>query len=147
MDIKDVLTLDCTKSAVLCSSKKRILELISQLAAKELNEEPKELFECLLNREKMGTTGIGNGIAIPHGRIFNSKRAVGVFVQCAEPIKFDAIDNQPVDLLFALFVPDDLCKVHLATLSLIAKKFSDKTLTRQLRCAKSDQELFSIMTQ
>ena len=63
MDIKDVLTLDCTKSAVLCSSKKRILELISQLAAKELNEEPKELFECLLNREKMGTTGIGNGIA------------------------------------------------------------------------------------
>ncbi|MFD2178835.1 PTS IIA-like nitrogen regulatory protein PtsN [Veronia pacifica] len=147
MDIKDVLTLDCTKSAVLCSSKKRVLELISELAAKELSEEPKELFECLLNREKMGTTGIGGGIAIPHGRIYNSDRAVGVFVQCAEPVKFDAVDNQPVDLLFALFVPDDLCKVHLATLSLLAKKFSDKALTRQLRCASSDLELYRIITQ
>ncbi len=78
MELKDVLKLDCTKSAVLCSSKKRALELISELAAEQLDQNPQKLFECMLSREKMGSTGIGSGIAIPHGRIFNSDQAVGV---------------------------------------------------------------------
>ncbi|KXF80044.1 PTS IIA-like nitrogen regulatory protein PtsN [Enterovibrio coralii] len=146
MELKDVLKLDCTKSAVLCSSKKRALELISELAANELDQNPQKLFECMLGREKMGSTGIGNGIAIPHGRIFNSDHAVGVLIQCAEPIEFDAIDNQPVDLMFALFVPDDQCKEHLTTLSLIAQKLGDKQICRQLRNASSDQELYDIIT-
>ncbi|WP_394211676.1 PTS IIA-like nitrogen regulatory protein PtsN [Enterovibrio calviensis] len=146
MELKDVLKLDCTKSAVLCSSKKRALEMISELAAIELDQNPQKLFECMLGREKMGSTGIGNGIAIPHGRIFNSDHAVGVFIQCAEPIEFDAIDNQPVDLLFALLVPDDQCKEHLKTLSLIAQKLGDKQICRQLRHANSDQELYDIIT-
>ncbi|USH02784.1 PTS IIA-like nitrogen regulatory protein PtsN [Grimontia kaedaensis] len=146
MELKDVLKLDCTKSAVLCSSKKRALEVISELAASQLDQNPQKLFECMLGREKMGSTGIGNGIAIPHGRIFNSDHAVGVLVQCAEPIEFDAIDNQPVDLLFALLVPDDQCKEHLKTLSLIAQKLGDKKVCRQLRNASSDQELYDIIT-
>ncbi|MDD1782222.1 PTS IIA-like nitrogen regulatory protein PtsN [Enterovibrio sp. ZSDZ35] len=146
MELKDVLKLDCTKSAVLCSSKKRALELISELAANELDQNPQKLFECMLGREKMGSTGIGNGIAIPHGRIFNSDHAVGVLIQCAEPVEFDAIDNQPVDLLFALFVPDEQCKEHLTTLSLIAQKLGDKHVCRQLRNASSDQELYDIIT-
>ncbi|NGN98228.1 PTS IIA-like nitrogen regulatory protein PtsN [Grimontia sp. S25] len=146
MELKDVLKLDCTKSAVLCSSKKRALEVISELAASQLDQNPQKLFECMLGREKMGSTGIGNGIAIPHGRIFNSDHAVGVLVQCAEPIEFDAIDNQPVDLLFALLVPDDQCKEHLKTLSLIAQKLGDKQVCRQLRHASSDQELYDIIT-
>ncbi|CZF78372.1 MULTISPECIES: PTS IIA-like nitrogen regulatory protein PtsN [Grimontia] len=146
MELKDVLKLDCTKSAVLCSSKKRALEVISELAASQLDQNPQKLFECMLGREKMGSTGIGNGIAIPHGRIFNSDHAVGVLVKCAEPIEFDAIDNQPVDLLFALLVPDDQCKEHLKTLSLIAQKLGDKQICRQLRHASSDQELYDIIT-
>ncbi|CZF83482.1 Nitrogen regulatory protein [Grimontia celer] len=146
MELKDVLKVDCTKSAVLCSSKKRALEVISELAASQLDQNPQKLFECMLGREKMGSTGIGNGIAIPHGRIFNSDHAVGVLVQCAEPIEFDAIDNQPVDLLFALLVPDDQCKEHLKTLSLIAQKLGDKKVCRQLRNASSDQELYDIIT-
>ncbi|MDD1792034.1 PTS IIA-like nitrogen regulatory protein PtsN [Enterovibrio makurazakiensis] len=146
MELKEVLNLDCTKSAVLCSSKKRALELISELAASKLDQNPQKLFECMLGREKMGSTGIGNGIAIPHGRIFNSDHAVGVLIQCEEPIEFDAIDNQPVDLLFALLVPDDQCKEHLKTLSLIAQKLGDKQVCRQLRHASSDQELYDIIT-
>ncbi|WP_407331494.1 PTS IIA-like nitrogen regulatory protein PtsN [Enterovibrio sp. 27052020O] len=146
MELKDVLKLDCTKSAVLCSSKKRALEIISELAAIELDQNPQKLFECMLGREKMGSTGIGNGIAIPHGRIFNSEHAVGVLIQCSEPIEFDAIDNQPVDLLFALLVPDEQCKEHLKTLSLIAKKLGDRQVCRQLRQASSDQELYDIIT-
>ncbi|MGF1705815.1 PTS IIA-like nitrogen regulatory protein PtsN [Enterovibrio baiacu] len=146
MELKDVLKLDCTKSAVLCSSKKRALELISELAGNQLDQNPQKLFECILSREKLGSTGIGNGIAIPHGRIFNSDQAVGVFIQCAEPIEFDAIDNQPVDLLFALLVPDEQCKEHLKTLSLIAQKLGDKQLCKRMRNANSDQELYDIIT-
>lgn len=98
--------------AVHCQSKKRALEIISELAAKQLSLPPQVVFEAILTREKMGSTGIGNGIAIPHGKLEeDTLRAVGVFVQLETPIAFDAIDNQPVDLLFALLVPADQTKL------------------------------------
>lgn len=99
------------------------------------------MFEAILTREKMGSTGIGNGIAIPHGKLEeDTLRAVGVFVQLETPIAFDAIDNQPVDLLFALLVPADQTKTHLHTLSLVAKRLADKTICRRLRAALNDEE-------
>ena len=146
MHLSNVLSLDCTKSAVHCSSKKRALEIISEIAAEHLDQNPQPLFECILNREKMGSTGIGNGIAIPHGRIQNSDKAIAILIQCQDPIQFDAIDNQPVDLLFALLVPDAQCKEHLKTLSNMAEKLSNKQVCKQLRTAKSDEELYQIMT-
>ncbi|MDG3084772.1 PTS IIA-like nitrogen regulatory protein PtsN [Vibrio hannami] len=146
MQISDVLTLDCTKSAVQCSSKKRALEIISQIAAEHSGQSSTELFECMLNREKMGSTGIGNGIAIPHARMFSCDQAIAVLLQCEEPIEFDAIDNKPVDLLFALLVPDAQCKEHLKTLSSMAERLNDKQTLKMLRKAKSDKELFDIMT-
>ncbi|HIF9231451.1 TPA: PTS IIA-like nitrogen regulatory protein PtsN [Photobacterium damselae] len=146
MQLSNVLSIDCTKSAVSCSSKKRALEIISEIAAEHLDQNPQPLFDCMLNREKMGTTGIGNGIAIPHGRINNSDKAIAVFIQSQEPIEFDAIDNQPVDLLFALLVPENQCSEHLKTLSAIAEKLRDKQLCKQLRCAQSDEELYQLIT-
>jgi PTS system nitrogen regulatory IIA component len=146
MQLSRVLSLDCTKSAVHCSSKKRALEIISEIAAEHLDQNPQPLFECMLNREKMGSTGIGNGIAIPHGRINNSDEAIAVLIQCQDPIQFDAIDNQPVDLLFALLVPDAQCQEHLKTLSCMAEKLSNKQICKQLRTAKSDEELYQILT-
>lgn len=145
MQINQVLSLDRTKSAVQCTSKKRALELISQIAAEHTGQNPTELFECMLNREKMGSTGIGNGIAIPHARMTTAEEAVAILVQCSEPIAFDSIDNKPVDLLFALLVPDAQCKEHLKTLSSMAERLSDKQVLKQLRAAKSDQELFEVM--
>jgi len=148
LELSAVLNLDCTKSGVECSSKKRALELISELAAKQLNLPPQAIFDAVLTRERMGSTGIGNGIAIPHGKLDeDTLRAVGVFIQLAQPIAFDAIDNQPVDLLFALLVPADQCKTHLHTLSLVAKRLADKTVCRRLRAAESDDELYQIMTE
>nr|WP_086938312.1 PTS IIA-like nitrogen regulatory protein PtsN [Thaumasiovibrio occultus] len=146
MQLSSILSLDCTKSAVQCSSKKRALEIISEVAAPHLNLNPQLLFDSLLCREKMGSTGIGNGIAIPHGRLNNSDRTVAVLLQCEEPIQFDAIDNQPVDILFALLVPEEECQVHLKTLSAIAAKLSDKQTCRSLRNATSDEELYAILT-
>ncbi|EHK7541586.1 PTS IIA-like nitrogen regulatory protein PtsN [Vibrio cholerae] len=145
MQLSEVLSLDCTKSAVQCSSKKRALEIISEIAALHTGQNATELFECMLSREKMGSTGIGNGIAIPHARMPDSENAVAVLLQCEEPIEFDSIDNRPVDLLFALLVPEDQCKEHLKTLACMAERLNDKQILKQLRNAASDQELYNIM--
>lgn len=146
MQLSEVLSLDCTRSAVQCTSKKRALELISEIAAEHTNQSSTELFECMLGREKVGSTGIGNGIAIPHARMQSSDKAIAVLLQCQQPIEFDAIDNRPVDLLFALLVPDAQCKEHLKTLSCMAERLNDKSILKQLRSAQSDQELYDIMT-
>ncbi|MCG9660699.1 PTS IIA-like nitrogen regulatory protein PtsN, partial [Vibrio mediterranei] len=140
-----VLTLDCTKSAVPCTSKKRALEIISEIAAEHTGQNSTELFECMLSREKVGSTGIGNGIAIPHARMHDSDKAVAVLLQCQAPVDFDSIDNRPVDLMFALLVPDAQCKEHLKTLSCMAERLNDKTVLKQLRNAQSDQELYDII--
>lgn len=145
MQLNEVLSLGCTKTAVQCTSKKRALEIISEVAAQHSGLDSKRLFECMLSREKVGTTGIGNGIAIPHGRMLESEQAIAVLLQCEQPVDFDAIDSRPVDILFALLVPDAQCKTHLKTLSLMAEKLNDKATLKQLRHAQTDQELYHIM--
>ncbi len=95
LQLSSVLNRECTRSRVHCQSKKRATEIISELAAKQQHGASGG-FEAILTREKMGSTGIGNGIAIPHGKLEeDTLRAVGVFVQLETPIAFDAIDNQP----------------------------------------------------
>ncbi|WP_206194015.1 PTS IIA-like nitrogen regulatory protein PtsN [Serratia microhaemolytica] len=148
MQLSAVLTLTCTKSSVHANSKKRALEIISELAANQLGVSSQIVFDAVLSRERMGSTGIGNGIAIPHGKLDDeATQAVGVFIRLEQPIAFDAVDNQPVDLLFALLVPAEQCKTHLHTLSLIAKKLEDKTVCRRLRTAQTDEELYQIITE
>lgn len=146
MQLKDVLSPDCTKGAVPCSSKKRALEIIGELAAVKLDLTPQQVFDSLLTRERMGSTGIGQGIAIPHGRIGDEHPAIAVFIRTESPIPFDSIDNQPVDLLFALLVPESQCKQHLKTLSLIAEKLMSRDICRALRNATSDDELYQLIT-
>ncbi|WP_341662668.1 PTS IIA-like nitrogen regulatory protein PtsN [Vibrio sp.] len=145
MRLSEILSLDCTKSAVQCTSKKRALEMISEIVAMRTGQNPTELFECMLSREKVGSTGIGNGIAIPHARMHSTDQAIAVLLQCESPIEFDSIDNRPVDLLFALLVPDAQCKEHLKTLSNMAERLNNKQVLKQLRKAKSDQELYDIV--
>ncbi len=119
--------------------------MISEIVAMRTGQNPTELFECMLSREKVGSTGIGNGIAIPHARMHSTDQAIAVLLQCESPIEFDSIDNRPVDLLFALLVPDAQCKEHLKTLSNMAERLNNKQVLKQLRKAKSDQELYDIV--
>ncbi|MFV9997197.1 MAG: PTS IIA-like nitrogen regulatory protein PtsN [Arsenophonus endosymbiont of Dermacentor nuttalli] len=149
LSLSSVLTPSCTLNNVHCTSKKRVLEIISEVAATALNVPESVIFDSLLTREKVGTTGIGGGIAIPHGKLNDSYSSdtVGVFLHLDEPIAFDAIDNQSVDLLFALLVPSEQCKTHLHTLSLIAKRLADKNLCRRLRTTQSNEELYKIITE
>lgn len=148
MKLQDILTEDCTSCAVPMNSKKRVLEQICAIANNRIPEYTKvELLDSLMEREKMGSTGIGNGIAIPHGRLKNSSHVVAVFLTLQQPIAFDAIDNRSVDIFVALFVPEDCCKDHLTTLQSIAKLLSNKKMSKQIRKCQSDSELFEIINQ
>ncbi|MCP4986355.1 MAG: PTS IIA-like nitrogen regulatory protein PtsN [Colwellia sp.] len=148
MHLSEILTTSCTSCDVAVTSKKRILEKICQLAANQVTEiEQDELLESLLDREKMGSTGIGNGIAIPHGRLPNASKAIAVLITTEKTIDFDAIDNREVDIFVALFVPEDSCKEHLDTLQSIAKLFSDKKVLKQVRKCSDDQALFNLIQQ
>lgn len=147
MELSSILKPECTTCAT-PGSKKKVLELISDIAAAQYPElSGQEIFESLLAREKMGSTGIGNGIAIPHGRLKSITQPIAVLIKCEVPIAFDAIDKQPVDILFALLVPAEQCEQHLPTLSLMAEKLNDKAILKQLRKTQDDAELYKVITQ
>ncbi|MCC2604858.1 PTS IIA-like nitrogen regulatory protein PtsN [Planctobacterium marinum] len=146
MEIKDILSSDCTRCAVPITSKKRALQIISVVASEklsELNEE--DVLNSLLCREKMGSTGIGNGIAIPHGRVEGLSSPLAIVLTCSPGIEFDAIDNQPVDIFFAILVPVEQTEGHLQTLARIAQKLSDKEVTKVIRNCHSDNALYEAL--
>ncbi|WP_028115736.1 PTS IIA-like nitrogen regulatory protein PtsN [Ferrimonas senticii] len=148
MEINDLLAPECARCVTPELSKKRALELISELAAECCPELPQhELFESLMAREKMGSTGFGKGIALPHGRLSRLTKPMAVMLKCDTPIDFDAIDEQPVDLLFALFVPEEEHQQYLAVLAKVAEKLSQKELVRALRRTEDNQQLFELVSQ
>ncbi|MCG9963155.1 MAG: PTS IIA-like nitrogen regulatory protein PtsN [Shewanella sp.] len=145
MELRTILRPECTTCAT-PGSKKKVLELISDLAAAQYPTlSSQAIFESLVAREKMGSTGIGNGIAIPHGRLTDITQPIAILIKCEEPIAFDAIDKQPVDILFALLVPADQCQQHLSTLSCMAEKLSDKQVLKQLRKTHDETELYQVI--
>ncbi|MCR3754941.1 MAG: phosphotransferase system enzyme IIA(Ntr) [Candidatus Westeberhardia cardiocondylae] len=148
IQINSILSIECTKGNIYCQNKKKAFETISKLAAKKLQITPSTIFQAVLQREKMGSTGIGNGIAIPHGIIKKntSHEIIGVFIRLTQPISFDSIDNQPVDLLFSLLMSKNKCNKNLYILSLVAKKLSNKKLYQRLRSTQNNEKLYKIIT-
>lgn len=148
MKLQDILSQDCTFCAVHAVSKKRILEKLSAIAASKISElTQQELLNSLMQREKLGSTGIGNGIAIPHGRLPKTNAVIAVLMTTDQPIPFDAIDQRPVDIFIALFVPEALCKEHLSTLQSIAKLFQNKQISKQIRKCKDNEQLYHLISQ
>ncbi|NWL15223.1 PTS IIA-like nitrogen regulatory protein PtsN [Pseudoalteromonas sp. Scap03] len=146
MKLSSLICQDCSKAAVLFNSKKRILEFISELAHNKLPYlAQQDILNALTAREKLGSTGIGRGIAIPHGRMSGVQEPLALILVSEAAINFDAIDNRPVDIFVALIVPDGDNKQHLKTLATIAEKLNDKEFCKQLRAAKSDNELYQII--
>ena len=129
-------------------SKKRLLEYSSELlASSSPGLSQNEIFNALINREKLGSTGLGKGVAIPHGRIASLERPVCAFVKLASPVDFDATDGQPVDLIFTLLVPEDSTEEHLQVLSTIAEIFSNASISMALRQCETDSCLLEQMRQ
>ena len=147
MIVSDLLNPERILASAHASSKKRLLELISAaLAGNNDTAASREIFESLIARERLGSTGLGNGVAIPHGRISGSDGVQAAFVRLARPLNFDAIDGKPVDLLFALAVPENCTGDHLKLLSQIAELFSDEKFLEQLRNASDCSELLQLLS-
>jgi PTS system nitrogen regulatory IIA component len=129
------------------SSKKRVFEQVGLLFENNNNIARSQVFESLFAREKLGSTGLGQGIAIPHGRIKGMKEATGAVVRTKQPIPFDAPDGQNVSIIFVLLVPDRATDMHLQILSELAQMFSDKAFREQLLAAPTAAELHRLITQ
>ncbi len=128
------------------SSKKRLLEVLGTLLASAGPDlSPKVVFERLCERERLGSTGLGHGVALPHARMQEITEAIGAFVQLREGIAFDTIDNTPVDLVFALLVPQSANEMHLQLLSRLASGFDNPQLRRDLRQAASAEEILAVL--
>jgi PTS system nitrogen regulatory IIA component len=128
------------------SSKKRALETIATAVHREVPElDEQDLFEKLIAREKLGSTGFGNGIAIPHCRLKGCESPVSALLQLAAPIDFDAIDGAPVDLLFVLLVPEAATDAHLELLRQIASMLDRKEVRDRLRAASSSEALYQVV--
>lgn len=147
MKISDILSPERISCAASPASKKRALEEVGALM---LNADTSltqgEIFDSLLSRERLGSTGLGHGVAIPHGRVDSATRASGAFIQLKQGIDFDAIDDQPVDLIFGLLVPAESTEEHLQILAHLAKMFSDKTFCEKLRQASNNEELYTLLS-
>ena len=128
------------------SSKKRVFEQAGLLLENEAGLARADVFDCLFAREKLGTTGLGHGVAIPHGRHASVKKAVGAFIRTQEPVAFDAPDGKPVSLIFVLLVPENATGEHLEVLSKLAGRFSQKAVREALMSADA-QEVRRILTE
>lgn len=148
MEITDILVPERVACDIDVSSKKRALEKISDIIVSDGSTDVpvQEVVDSLLAREKLGSTGIGSGVAIPHGRLKNSTKTIAAFLQLHEGVDYDAIDNQQVDLLFALLVPEDSTDEHLQILAELAELFSNKTLRDKLRETKDNKKLCDLLT-
>lgn len=127
------------------SSKKQVFEQLAERAATVSGLHQRAVFDMLLERERLGSTGVGEGVAIPHARPAGINRIYGVFARLAKPIQFDAPDDKPVDLIFLLLAPASEGGDHLKALARVARTMRDKTIRRQLRSAASEREIADLI--
>ncbi|MBV8048658.1 MAG: PTS IIA-like nitrogen regulatory protein PtsN [Paludibacterium sp.] len=127
------------------SSKKRVFEQVGLLMENTCGIARSEVFDCLFAREKLGSTGLGQGVAIPHGRAHGLKEAAAIFIRLKVPISFDAPDGKPVQSLFVLLVPEQATDLHLQVLSELAQLFSSRPLREKILSAQNVDELYQIL--
>lgn len=148
MEISEILSPDRVKCNVVINSKKATLEALAGLIATADAEITQgEVFNSLVAREKLGSTGLGHGIALPHGRRKGGSRTIGAFMKLQAGVQYDAIDQKPADLFFALLVPEESTEEHLNVLSKLARMFSDTELVNKLRNCESAEKVFVLLTE
>lgn len=141
MKLSEILSTERIELAMRAASKKRVLEGLSELIASDTNLNSAAVFQSLIDRERIGSTGIGENVAIPHGRLKGLEHAVGAFAILEQQIDFDAIDQKPVKMVFALVVPEEATDEHLQLLSQLAKIFSNSQAKEKLLGANSPENV------
>jgi len=145
MQISSILSPERTKAKLADGSKKRLLETLAEVFASAIPEADEgELFQSFIGRERLGSTGIGQGIAIPHCRFATGGATLCACLTLSEPVDFDAIDGKPVDLVFAMLVPEQAEESHLQVLATLAEALQNPQFTQQMRTCTEDQQLYKV---
>jgi PTS system nitrogen regulatory IIA component len=129
------------------ANKRQALKLVADVAARNLKADAGEILEALIEREQAGSTGVGHGVAAPHARLEGLDRMRGVFVRLDEPVEFEAVDDKPVDLIFALFAPKDAGAEHLRALARVSRMLRQPNLREQLRQAGTADAIHALLVQ
>jgi PTS system nitrogen regulatory IIA component len=146
MNLSDLLKPEAILPSLHAQSKKQVLQELSAVAARQTGLSEREIFDTLLQRERLGSTGVGQGVAIPHGKLKALDRLVGVFGRIARPVDFDSLDEQPVDVVFVLLAPENAGADHLKALARIARILRDPAMAQKLRSALNADGLYAILT-
>jgi PTS system nitrogen regulatory IIA component len=147
MILADIIDAQSVLANLKAQSKKQLLQELSQAMAKTTGIDHRMIFETLSTREKLGSTGLGQGIAVPHGKIAALGRVHGLFARLASPVDFDAVDGQPVDLVFVLLAPDHAGADHLKALARISRLMRDPAIVAKLRGTDTAEGLYAILTE
>ena len=147
MDIIDLLAPAAVLSTLKAQSKKQLLQELSLRASQLTGIPERRIFETLIERERLGSTGMGQGIAIPHGRIPGIEKMTGLFAQLDHPVDFDSMDDQPVDLVFLLLAPEDAGADHLKALARVSRLLRNQAACEKLRAAKKAEVLYALLTE
>lgn len=147
MKISDIIDARAVLPQLSATNKKQTLQSIAQHFAMLVAIDQRIIFETLLTREKLGSTGLGQGFAIPHGRISGLKQVTGLFAKLAQPIDYDAVDGKPVDLVFALLSPDHAGADHLTALAKISRVMRSPAAVSKLRATNTAEGLYAVLTE
>jgi PTS system nitrogen regulatory IIA component len=145
MQLADVVALDAIIPALKVTNKKQALQELAAKAAKLSGQNERTVFDSLVQREKLGSTGVGNGIAIPHGKLADLNKLFGVFARLDRPIDFEALDGQPVDLVFLLLAPEGAGADHLKALARVARLLRDPDIARKLRESRDAEAIYAVL--
>jgi PTS system nitrogen regulatory IIA component len=147
MLLSDFISSDSVVASLKAKTKKQLLQDLSARAARLTGLRERDIFDVLLQRERLGSTGLGHGIAIPHGKIAGLKRIVGIFARLAEPVDFDAVDGQPVDIVFLLLAPEGAGADHLKALARISRLLREGSAVDKLRASRDAAALYAVLTE
>ena len=146
MEISDLLTVENVITDLRVTSKKQALQILSKHAANNTGQDERDIFEILSQRERLGTTGVGDGRAIPNGHLSGLKKIQGYFAPLEKAIDFDSIDDSPVDLIFLLLAPNGSGAEHLKALALISRLMRSNVLCEKLRGANNADALYALLS-
>jgi PTS system nitrogen regulatory IIA component len=147
MNIGDLLDRGAIAARVTAPGKRQALRVVAEMAARSFRLKPAEVLDALLEREAAGSTGVGYGVAVPHARLPGLTRLVGVFVRLEQPVAFDAVDDRPVDLIFALFAPPQASGEHLRALARVSRVLRQADLRERLRQAHGADAIHALLAQ
>lgn len=147
MDVAMILKPEAVRVLSSVSSKKRLLQELGDIAQSAYGVNAQAAVEALQERESLGPTGVGHGVALPHARLDEVERVIGAFLLIERPVDFDAVDHQPIDLAFALFAPREAGVEHLKALALVSRTLRDVALCRKLRANRNAATVYAIVTE